>query len=97
MIAELYLDGKAFLDLGQLLNLIQGGVGGGISTGGAVSCSSDAEPSPAVASAPPQSQSLWPQLWAIQDPEIRALVQHMVQIDPGGDWDYGNRDAGSYR
>ena len=62
VIAELFLDGKAFLDLGQLLSLKQGG---GIVGGDA-----------------PHPQ-LWPQQGAIPDPDIRALVQHMTQVDPG--------------
>ncbi|KAG1658241.1 hypothetical protein FOA52_008501 [Chlamydomonas sp. UWO 241] len=57
VIAELFLDGKAFLGLGQLLSLKQANNGGG---GG---------------------QPPWPQLAGL-DPEVRALIEAMVQLDP---------------
>ena len=67
VIAELFLDGKAFMDLGQLLSLKQGCGATGIGD----------------LSAPPLQTTLFPQLGAIPDGEIRDLVQHMVQVDPG--------------
>ena len=80
MIAELYLDGRAFLDLGQLLSLKQqGGGGGGLQQdygGGGGVGGPGGQQSGAAA--------LWPpQLSGIPDADIRALVQHMVQVDPG--------------
>ena len=80
VIAELYLDGRAFLDLGQLLSLKQqGGGGGGLQQdygGGGGVGGPGGQQSGAAA--------LWPpQLAGIPDADIRALVQHMVQVDPG--------------
>eukprot|EP00955_Chlamydomonas_euryale_P114570 366286-Chlamydomonas_euryale.AAC.4 len=65
VIAELFLDGKAFLGLGQLLALRQAAAGSG-GTG------SD------NGGEPPE----WPQLVGL-DPEVRTLIEHMVQLDPG--------------